>query len=110
MSARRNIAIKLACFAVVLVGTALTAIWRRLLPAPDQKLEVSPHTIDKLLEFRLRPKHVDMPSTIYYGMKPESGRLLAEEQLNSLIDRLQSGLPSRPSKKFVLTEFCEDDG
>jgi hypothetical protein len=103
MPARHN----LARFAAVLVGTALTAIWRRLIPAPDQKLEVSPHTIEKLSEFRLRPKFVDMPGAIYNGMKPESSRLFAEEQLNSLIDRLQNGLPSRPSKKFVLAEFAK---
>jgi hypothetical protein len=39
-------------------------------------------------------------------MRPESDRLLAEEQLNRLIDRLRDGLPSKPSKKFALTEFA----
>jgi Domain of unknown function (DUF4844) len=40
-------------------------------------------------------------------MRPESSRLLAEEQLNQLIDGLRNGLPSKPSKKFVLAEFAK---
>ena len=40
-------------------------------------------------------------------MRPESSRLLAEEQLNQLIDRLRNGLPSKLSKKFVLAQFAK---
>jgi hypothetical protein len=76
------------------------------MPAADQRLDVSQHTITKLSELRVRTKYVDMPGTIYNGMKPESSRLLAEEQLNRLIDRLGDGLPSKPSKKFALAEFA----
>lgn len=43
-------------------------------------------------------------------MRPESSRLLAEEQLNRLIDRLRDGLPSKPSKKFALAEFARTMG
>src|SRR5258708_30908791 len=81
--------------------------WRLLIPAADQKLEISQRTIAELLELRERAKYVDMPGTIYNGMKPESSRLLAEEQLNQLIDRLRDGLPSKPSKKFVLAQFAK---
>jgi hypothetical protein len=107
MPARRNIAVNLLRFMAILTGAAFAAIWRRLMPAPDQKLEISQQTIDKLSELRGRTKYVDIPGTIYNGMRPESSRLLAQEQLNCLIDRLREGLPSRPSKKFVLTEFAK---
>ena len=107
MPARRNIALNLLRFTAILAGAAFAALWRRLIPASDQKLDVSQHTIDKLSELRGRTKYVDMPGTIYNGMRPESSRLLAQEQLNCLIDRLRKGLPSRPSKKFTLTEFAK---
>ena len=41
------------------------------------------------------------------GMTPERNRLLAEAQLNRLIDRLRDGLPSNPSKNFALAEFAK---
>jgi hypothetical protein len=77
------------------------------MPAADQKLEVSQQTIAKLSELRVRTKYVDMPGTIYNGMRPERNRLLAEAQLNRLIDRLRDGLPSNPSKNFALAEFSK---
>jgi hypothetical protein len=77
------------------------------MPAADQKLEVSQQTIAKLSELRVRTKYVDMPGTIYNGMRPERSRLMAEAQLNRLIDRLRDGLPSNPSKKFALAEFAK---
>jgi len=103
----RNIAVNLLRFTAVLAGAAVTAIWRRLIPVPDQKLEISQQTVDKLSELRGRAKYVDIPGTIYNGMRPESSRLLAQEQLNRLIDRLRDGLPSRPSKKLALIEFAK---
>ena len=106
MPARRNVAVNLLRFTAVLAGAAVAAIWRRLKPAPDQTLEISEQTIDKLSEFRGRAKYVDVPGTIYNGMRPEGSRLAAQEQLNGLIDRLREGLPFRPSKKFVLAEFA----
>ena len=39
------------------------------MPTADQKLEVSQQTIAKLSELRVRTKYVDMPGTIYNGMK-----------------------------------------
>jgi hypothetical protein len=77
------------------------------MPAADQKLVVSQQTIAKLSELRVRTKYVDMPGTIYNGMRPERSRLMAEAQLNRLIDRLRDGLPSNPSKKFALAEFAK---
>jgi hypothetical protein len=71
----------------------------------EQKLDISQETIAKLAEMRTRQKYLGMPGTMYNGMRPEGMRLRAEAQINALIDRLQSGLPLDPSKKFVLTEF-----
>jgi hypothetical protein len=107
MPARGNIALNLLRFAVILAGAPFAALWRRLIPTVDQKLEVSADTIARLSEMRVRAKYIDMPGTIYNGMRPESSRLLAEEQLNRLIDHLRDGLPSKPSKKFVLAEFAK---
>ena len=104
MPARRNIVPNLLRFIAILAGTAFAALWRLLKPAADQKLEVSQNTIEKLSELQSRTKYVEIPGTIYIGMRPESSRLLAERQLNQLVDRLQDGLPS---KKFVLTEFAK---
>jgi hypothetical protein len=104
--ADRNIALSLLRLAAISVGALLARLWRLMVPAPDQKLEISQHTIAKLSELRVRTKYVSMPGTIYNGMKPESSRLLAEEQLNRLIDRLRDALPSKPSKRFTLAEFA----
>ncbi len=110
MPARRNIVPNLLRFIAILAGTAFAALWRLLKPAADQKLEVSQTTIEKLSELQSRTKYVEIPGTIYNGMRPEGSRLLAERQLNQLVDRLQDGLPSKPSKpskRFVLTEFAK---
>jgi len=106
MSTRRNIAVSVLWFTVALAGAAVVAIWRRLRGTPDQALEISQQTIVKLSEIRDKAKYVDVPGTIYNGMRPEGSRLLAQKQLNGLIDRLREGLPFRPSKKFVLAEFA----
>jgi hypothetical protein len=107
MPVRRNIAMNLLRLAMILAGAAFATFRRTLMPAADQKLEVSSHSIAKLSELRVRTKYVDMPGTIYNGMRPESSQLAAEEQLNGLIDRLRDGLPSKPSKKFALAEFAK---
>jgi Domain of unknown function (DUF4844) len=107
MPARRNIALNLLRLAMILAGAAFATLWRLLIPAADQKLEISQHTVAKLSELRDRAKYVDTPGTMYNGMRPEDLRSLAQEQLNRLIDRLRDGLPSKPSKKFALAEFAK---
>jgi Domain of unknown function (DUF4844) len=91
----------------ILVSAGLLAFWGLFWPAPDQVLDVSQQTLASLLDLRNRTKYVEIPGSIYNGMRPESRRVIAEAQLNSLIDRLRDGLPSRPSKKFVLSEFAK---
>jgi hypothetical protein len=110
MAPRSKIVLNILRLAVILAGAALVTLWRLLMPAPDQTLEVSQYTIAKLSELRARTKYVGMPGAVYSGMRPESSRLRAEEQLNRLIDRLRDGLPSKPSKQFVLAEFARTMG
>jgi hypothetical protein len=106
MPARRSIALNVLRLVGILAGAAFAAFRRVLIPAADQELDISQPILAKFSELRSQAKYVDVPGTIYNGMRPESCRLLAEEQLNRLIDRLREGLPSRPSKKFVLAEFA----
>src|SRR5258707_13617623 len=82
MPARRNIALNLLRFVTILAGPAFAALWRLLIPAAVQKLEISQRTIAELLELRDRANDVDRLGTIYNAIKHESRRLLAEEQLN----------------------------
>jgi hypothetical protein len=77
---------------------------------PDQQLQLSQKTISKLAQLRVQVKFVNEPGTIYNGMRPEPTRLQAEALVNGLIDRLQTDMPSRPSKKFVLGEFATTMG
>jgi hypothetical protein len=96
----------LALAATLLAGASIVSyLWRALVPRPDQKLEVTHVTFAKLAELQDRPKYVELPGTLYNGLRPELARLLAERQINALINRLREGLASNPSKKFVLGEF-----
>src|SRR5947209_5346276 len=104
MPGLRNIALNVLRLVTIQARAALGAFSRLLSPALDENVEFSEHTVAKLSELRSRKKYVDMPGTIYNGMRPESSRLLAEEQLDSLLDRLRVGLLSKPSKKFALAE------
>jgi Domain of unknown function (DUF4844) len=106
MPPRRNIALNLLRLVAILFSALSANLRRRHIPNADQKLEVSARTLADLSKLRSRAKYVDAPGTIYNGMRPESSRRLAEEQINRLIDRLREGLPSTPSKKFVLAEFA----
>ncbi len=104
---RRKIVSGILRLALLLAVGAFAAWQLDLFPAGDQTLAVSPGTMQRLAELRAQPKYVDVPGTVYTGMRPESSRVIAEAQLNQLIDRLRSGLPSQPSKKFVLAEFAK---
>jgi Domain of unknown function (DUF4844) len=98
----------LALAATLLAGASIVSyLWRALVPRPDQKLEVTHVTFAKLAELQDRPKYVELPGTLYNGLRPELARLLAERQINALINRLREGLASNPSKKFVLGEFAK---
>jgi uncharacterized protein DUF4844 len=98
----------LVLWSALLAGASVAGyLWRALLPNPDQKLNVTQVTFARLAELRARPKYVALPpGTLYNGLRPEDARLLAERQINALIDRLRDGLASKPSKKFTLDEFA----
>jgi hypothetical protein len=94
--------------AALLAGASIVSyLWRALVPHPDQQLEVTHVTLARLAELRERPKYLAVAGTSYNGLRPERARLLAERQINGLIDRLREGLASNPSKKFVLGEFAK---
>jgi hypothetical protein len=98
----------LALWAALLAGASIVSyLWRALVPRPDQRLEVTHATFERLAELKTQPKYVELPGTLYNGLRPESARLHAERQVNFLIDRLREGLASNPSKKFVLGEFLK---
>jgi hypothetical protein len=105
MAALRKVALFVPYLAFIVARGTLYAFWRKLRPSPDQKLEVSTHTISELSELRIREKYKGVVDTIYNGMRPESSRVQAEAQLNGLIDRLRDNLPLKPSKRYVLAEF-----
>jgi hypothetical protein len=107
MPVRGNVVLNLLRFAGILAAAPFVALRRHLIPTADQELEVSADAIGSLRELRDQAKYIDMPGTIYNGLRPEGSRLLAEEQLNRLLDRLRDGLPSEPSTKFVLAEFAK---
>lgn len=59
----------------------------------------------KLSELGAQPKYVAVPDSAYNGLRPEAERLRAQDQLNSLIQRLGDSLELKPSKNYVLGEF-----
>jgi Domain of unknown function (DUF4844) len=89
----------------ILAGAASATLWRMVRPAPDQQLEVSERILTSLNELRTETKYIEVPGSPYNGMRPEYRRKIADGQLNSLIDRLRNELASKPSKRFVLSEF-----
>lgn len=57
MPAFRKVALFVPYLALIVACGALLALWRKLRPAPDQRLEVSQDTILKLSELRTREKY-----------------------------------------------------
>lgn len=105
MTKRTKTILNVLVIAIVLIAVGSTQLWRIVTPAREQVLEVSTSTLAKLDALAARPKYVDEPGTIYNGMRPELRRSAAQAQLNDLIRRLGKGLPSKPSKRFVMREF-----
>jgi Domain of unknown function (DUF4844) len=104
----RKSILTLVLAAALLAGASVVSyLWRLLVPHPDQRVEVTHVTFAKLAQLRDRPRYVELPGTLYNGLRPEHSRLLAESQINSLIDRLRDRLASNPSKKFALREFAK---
>ena len=105
MAKRLKTVLSISLIAIVLIAVGSTQLWRILTPQHEQVLEISETTLQDLKALGAKPKYVDEPGTIYNGMRPELRRLAAQAQLNDLIRRLGKGLPSKPSKRFVLREF-----
>jgi hypothetical protein len=107
MPRRNNRLLNILRFGGVLLLVAILAVGRRIIPRPDQKLQLSPAAIAGLTQLRGRAKYVEVPGIIYSGMRPEAARVQAEEQLNRLLDKLLNELPSNPSKKLVMKQLTE---
>ena len=105
MAKRLKSILSIFLIVIVLIAFGSTQLWRVVTPQQEQVLEISDNTLEQLNALAARPKYVDEPGTIYNGMRPELRRLIAQAQLNGLIRRLSRGLPSKPSKRFVLGEF-----
>jgi hypothetical protein len=80
----------------------------------ETRLSVTPSVLSALAAFRREPKFG--PTEDYTGFQPDSDRPQAEAALNTLIDHLIAGLPSNPTKTFVvdqiealLPQFEDDD-
>ena len=71
------------------------------MPLPDQQLTLTDATMAKLNDLRARAKYVNFAPSM------PAERLLAETQINSLIDLLRSQVHATPSKRFVLSEFSK---
>ena len=71
----------------------------------SQTLFINEATVQRLRQLRAEPKfHEDMP-TFYPGAPNEEVRSRCEHQLNALLDRLITGLPTHAAKQYVLEEF-----
>jgi hypothetical protein len=101
----------LALAAAFLAGASVVGyLWRVLVPHPDQKLEVTHVTFAKLAGLRDRPKYVELPGTLYDGLRPELARLLAERQINALINRLCDGACVQSIQEISTGRISKDDG
>jgi hypothetical protein len=72
--------------------------------APEEPIQVTPATLSALAAFQREPKFA--PTEDYTGFQPASERLSAEADLNGLVARLIEGLPTTPTKNFVLSQFA----
>lgn len=78
-----------------------------MFPPETVLLDITDLKIAQLKELRAQPKYVNEPGTIYNGLRPETDRLVAERQLNDLIDKLAHDLPAKSTNAFVLGQFAK---
>ncbi len=89
----------------ILIAILASSVWMYPMSQREEKLELTNDNLAQLHTLLEKPKYSEEPGTSFNGVRPETDRLLAQSQLNDLIKRLIDGLPSRPSKGFVLSEF-----
>jgi hypothetical protein len=97
-------ALGFVCIVIVLFALAFTGILFRVWPtsSPDKRLEITSATVDELRALRLQSKFHANEASFYPGAPNEAVRGEAERRINSLLDRLIDGLPTNPSRAFVL--------
>jgi len=72
---------------------------------PDRALNITPKVLQQLAALRSEPKFQE--EGLYPGAPTEEIRQRAETAVNTVVDRLQSGLPCSPQKSYVMSEFVE---
>jgi hypothetical protein len=71
----------------------------------NSRLSVNAETVAKLRALRDESKFHEDLALVYPGAFDEATRVSLQTRLNALLDRLIAGLPSSPSKEYVLREF-----
>jgi Domain of unknown function (DUF4844) len=71
----------------------------------NSRLSVNAETIAKLQALRDESKFHEDVARFYPGAIGEAKRGSLQAHLNALLDRLIAGLPSSPTKEYVLREF-----
>ena len=110
MATRRKIVMSAIWPAAIFFVATSTWLWHGLNLQLDQEIQVTEEMLAGLAELGAQPKYAAEPGTGYNGLRPEPDRLRAQAQMNGLIQRLDDGLGSKPSKKFVLEEFARTLG
>ena len=93
----------MAAFFVAGITGLLFRVWPTSFP--DSELQMGPQVAERLKQLRAEPKFNADPANHYPGATNERTRLVAEEGVNLVIDRLLAGLPKTPRKSFVLATF-----
>jgi hypothetical protein len=102
-----KITVGLLLVVVVTFGASVTGVLFKVWPTfwPDEALVVTASELNQLKAFRAAPKFYEEVSPHYPGSVNQQRRVLAEAQVNSLLDSLLVGLGPQPHKSFVLRQF-----
>lgn len=74
---------------------------------PDQNLTTTPEILSQLSALRNSPKFHEEREHFYPGAPTEEIRLAAEQAVNTMLDRIQTGVLASPRKLFVMAEFLQ---
>ena len=90
---------------LIFITAGVTGVTFSIWPTswPDQQLNISPQKINDLNKLRQQTKFTKQND--YPGAPDERIRTVSEQHINSLLDRLITGLPLAPRKSFVLQHF-----
>ena len=91
----------------VLFALGFLGVLFRLWPTswPDEEIAITPDKMARLTEMRKQSKFHETMRPFYPGARSEPIRREAEFSVNSVIDKLITGLNASPRKSFVLATF-----